>query len=252
LSERKVQAIVLCGQDETQAALARSIEAELSMPVQLFDPFAGFERGSALRGAPVEHPGRFAPLLGICQAELRQAAHAVDFLHPRRHAEPPNRRKTWIMAASAAGFLLLAYLVYARIASYVLVGEVEELTKQKAALDTRIEKAKDMRDTVAAIAKWADDDTVWLDQLLAISQGFPSSREVILNDLAFDAPQAQHEGRVTVRGFARDPDVVKKMEERAKARAGQILSKNGHYDESTKDYHWWFDAEVQFGRRPKL
>ena len=121
LAGRKVEAIVLCGQDEIHADLARSVEAELAMPVKLFDPFGGFERGPALRGLPLEHPGRFAPLLGMCQAELRQEGHAVDFLHPRRRAEAPSKRRrsgSWPARPSAA--LLLLYVVYVRVQHYLL------------------------------------------------------------------------------------------------------------------------------------
>ena len=49
-----------------------------------------------------EHPGRFAPLLGMLVAEFQQTGHAIDFLHPRRRLEAPSRRKKWIMAAAAA------------------------------------------------------------------------------------------------------------------------------------------------------
>ena len=250
LAGRKVGAIVLCGQDEIHADLARSVEAELSMPVQLFDPFSGFELGPALRGLPLEHPGRFAPLLGMCQTEFRQEGHAVDFLHPRRRVEAPSRRKKWIVAASAAGFLLLAYLVFARVNSYLLAGEVESLNAQSKALDTSITAAKKMRTTVAAITQWTDEDTIWLDRLLALSESFPPAQDAILKQLTFGIrPSAI---QMDLKGSVRNPEVIARMEERVRARAGQIAIKSSREDSSVQSYSWQFDASVQLGRRSKL
>ncbi len=82
LGGRKVDSIVLCGRGAQQAELAQRIEKELAVPTELFDPFKGLNLGEELRFAPPEHPGRFAPLLGLLLAELEHTPHAVDFLHP--------------------------------------------------------------------------------------------------------------------------------------------------------------------------
>jgi Tfp pilus assembly PilM family ATPase len=251
LAGRKVEAIVLCGQDEMHADLARSVEAELTMPVQLFDPFGGFDRGTALRGLPLEHPGRFAPLLGMCQAELRQEAHAVDFLHPRHRAEAPSKRRKWIMAGSAAGVLLLAYIVYARIDHYMLANKVESLRSEIKLLDesTATPAAKKSREAANAIAKWTVDDTVWLDKLLALSKKFPRAQDAILNELTVAV--RQNEVQVDLKGSARDVHVIEKMEDRIRAGMGRITSKSSGEDPSNKDYSWRFDHTVKLERGAK-
>jgi Tfp pilus assembly PilM family ATPase len=249
LAGRKVQAIVLCGQDATHAELAKSVEAELGMPVQLFDPFGGFDRGPALRGLPLEHPGRFAPLLGMCQAEFRQEAPAVDFLHPRRRVEAPSRRRKWILAGSAAAFLVLAYFAYGRVNSYLLASEVERLDEQSKALDASLPVAKKTRATAAEIAKWTDEETIWLDQLLSLSESFPPAQEAILNDLTFAVLTTG--SQVDLKGLVRNADTIGKMEARVRARSGQIVSKNSREDHSVKDYSWRFEATVQLKRGAK-
>jgi Tfp pilus assembly PilM family ATPase len=246
LAGRKVQAIVLCGEDEIHADLARSVESELGMPVQLFDPFGGFERGPALRGLPLEHPGRFAPLLGMCQAEFRQEGHAVDFLHPRHRAEAPSRRKKWIVAASAAAFVLLLYLINARIEHYKLATEVDDLKEEVSSLDASIAAKKPTRTTVADIAKWADSETIWLDQILALNEGFPPAKDAILSELV--CSQTGGPIRMVLKGSLRDDKVIAKMEEGVRAHVGPIRSKSGE-DSIVKGYSWRFDATVQVGRR---
>jgi hypothetical protein len=185
----------------------------------------------------------------MCQAELRQEGHAVDFLHPRRHVAAPSRRRKWIMAGSAAAFLLLAYLVYARVERYLLTSEVTQLTEQAAELDASIPAAKKTRETAAVIGKWADDETIWLDQLLALSEGFPPAQDAILNELTFAV--LQNGGQMDLKGLVREEGIIGKMEKRVRTRSGQIVSKSSHEDSSVKGYPWRFEATVQLGRRPK-
>ncbi len=107
LGGRKIESIVLCGEQQPDLDLARAIEAELEIHVELFDPFGGVKLGRALVESPPQHPGRFAPLVGMLLAELKPSNHAVDFLHPRRRAAAADPRKKWMIAAAAAAVLLL-------------------------------------------------------------------------------------------------------------------------------------------------
>ncbi len=112
LAGNKVEGVLLSGRGATEAELAKSIEAELAMPAEPSDPFGGLELGPALRGAMPERPGRFAALLGMLLIEIRGAGHTIDFLHPRRRAEAPSRRRQWIMVAAAAALLPVGWLIY--------------------------------------------------------------------------------------------------------------------------------------------
>ncbi len=94
-SGRKVRSIVICGQDAGHAELARNVQTNAGIPAELFDPFAGLELGPTLRGKLPEHPGRFAPLLGMLVTELKNAGQTIDFLHPRRRAPPPASGRKW-------------------------------------------------------------------------------------------------------------------------------------------------------------
>ncbi len=125
LGGRKIESIVLCGDQQSDLDLARSIEAELQIHVERFDPFSGVKLGRALVASPPKHPGRFAPLVGMLLAELKPSNHAVDFLHPRRRAAAADPRKKWIIAAACAATLLLGWLIYSRIEHYLLASSVD-------------------------------------------------------------------------------------------------------------------------------
>ncbi len=88
LGGRRIEAIVLCGQQQADGDLAQAIQKEMGIHVGHFDPLAGLKLGQALAESPPTRPSRFAPLTGMLLAELRPTQHAVDFLHPRR----PRRR----------------------------------------------------------------------------------------------------------------------------------------------------------------
>ena len=145
LGGRQVQSMVLAGQDAAHADLAHRIETELGMHVDLFDPFAVVELVPALKSALPANPDRFAPLLGMLTTESGQGKHAIDFLHPRQRAAAPNRRKLWIVAGTAVAVLGLAYLIWARVESYLLASEVEELTIQSQTLESQMPQAKKVR-----------------------------------------------------------------------------------------------------------
>jgi hypothetical protein len=245
-SGRKVRAIVLCGRDARDAELARSAQADLGIATELFDPFAGLEFGPAMRGAMPEHSGRFAPLLGMLLAELKQAGHAIDFLHPRRRAPAPSRRKKLVAAATAAALLALAWLVYARVDNYRLAAEVERLENQSKSLDALLAGLTKTRATVAEIDRWWEGQSVWLDQLRTLSEGFPPAQDAVLGQLTFAVRQGR--SQVDLKGWVRNAEVIAKMEERARSHAGQIASKSSREDHSLKDYSWRFEASLWVGK----
>jgi hypothetical protein len=130
-----------------------------------------------------------------------------------------------------------------------LASDVQRLDDESKRLDVSIAAAKKTRASAADIAKWADEDTIWLDQLLTLSEGLPPAQDTILNELTFAV--LQNGSQVDLKGSVRNAEVIAKMEERVRARSGQIVSKSSREDSSAKDYSWHFEASVQMGRRPK-
>ncbi len=242
LAGNKVGGVLLSGHGAMEAELAKSIEAELGMPAELSDPFDRLELGPALRKAMPERPGRFAALLGMLLAEIQGTGHAIDFLHPRRRAETPSRRKQWIIAATAAALLPLGYLIYSRVGNYQLSSEVSRLSAESTQLERRLTAAKKTHATVAEINKLTSGETNWLDKLYALSEGFPPVRDAVLGQITFGIRQGK--GQVEMEGWVRDADVIGKMEERVRARAGQVHSKRTYEDHSVKNYSWKFEATV--------
>ncbi len=252
LGGRKIELIVFCGEPQPDLDLARAIETELQIRVDLFDPFSGVKLGRALVQSPPEHPGRFAPLVGMLLAELKPSEHAVDFLHPRRRAAAANPRKKWMIAGGAVAVLLLGWLIYSRIDHYLLASSVDELSQQSKGLEESIDSKKKIRASVAEIAKWADEDTIWLDRLYVLEQSFPSAEDAVLSELA--ARSNPSGGQIELKGWVRRPDdIVHFKEGIVRAHGGTISEKSSHEDSTAPSpYAWSFEASVlpEKGKKP--
>ncbi len=111
--------------------------------------------------------------------------------------------------------LLLAWLAYGRLNNYWLATEADALTNQSKTLDLKLTALAKTRATVAAIDSWREGQSVWLDQLQALSEGFPPARDAILGQLTFAVRQGR--SQVDLKGWVRDAEVIAKMEERVRA-----------------------------------
>jgi Tfp pilus assembly PilM family ATPase len=252
---RKVTRIVLCGQGAADAALAEQIEKETGTGTTLFDPFTGLELGPQLRASPPEHPGRFAPVLGMLLADLDQAGHAIDFLHPRQPVKPANPRKKWWLAAAAAGLLLLTYLVVGGIQHWWLAGEVNELAAKSKRKDKDVAAANKDLASAAEIGKWADGEVVWLDQLRELSGDFPPAEKAALGQLTLTYPPAAAakdvRGEMQLKGWARSVEAIAAMEQGLRAHGRRVIGSNSREDRSVPPYSWHFETSVLVGREAK-
>ena len=66
LGGRKIESIVLCGQQQADLDLARAIETELGICVEHFDPLGGVKLGGALVESPPSAPAASRPWWACC------------------------------------------------------------------------------------------------------------------------------------------------------------------------------------------
>jgi Tfp pilus assembly PilM family ATPase len=261
---RQVARIVLCGGGEADAATARQIERETGTSTVLADPFAAAELSPQLRASPPEQPGRFAAVLGMFVTEFERTGHAIDFLHPRRAVEPANPRTKWKLAAVAAGLLIVAYLAYGRLAYRRLEKEVRQLETRSAAAD-KILVASGNKTLASAneIAKWADGEIAWLDQLRDLSEDFPPAASATLSHLVLvesaerlpssssASAGVKMSGTMHLEGWASDGQAVTNMEQRLRAHARHVLGTRTSEDRSLPPYTLKFNTSALVGRGAK-
>lgn len=253
----KIDSLVLCGRDTADQQLAESVQHELGLPVTLLDPFDELGVAPPLLAAMPPHAERFAPLLGMLQAELRGTGHAIDFLHPRRRPEPVSRRKLWISLGAAAAVLVAGYFIYAQMSHYFLGAEVDRMDAESKAMDVDLQKAKTKTgEKYNNIRKWVDQDTNWLDELYALSRGIPPAQDVIFREVTASAgqrgSQIEVKGQIDIKGRSRSEQTIGKMVEGIRPFAGTMIPTKGHEDASvSSQYPWQFEAIVMIEKAPE-
>ena len=176
------------------------IGTNLGVPATLFDPFGGLHLGGGLRDALPEHPGRFAPLLGMLVAELEQTGHAIDFLHPRRPPVPPSKRRLYAAVGIAAGVLLFAWLAYGQLNRYLLASDLRALERRLEDRKKDADSAKKHAVAVGRIEEWRYSDLPWLDVLQKVSVEFPAAKEAMANAVTFVSKTAKPDQRGEIKG----------------------------------------------------
>ena len=250
LGGERIETIALCGSGEQHAALAASIERELSTPTKLFDPFDGLSLGGQLRGNLPDNPGRFTPLLGMALAELERTGHAIDFLHPRRPPAPPTRRRSVVVAGVAAVVLAGSFFGYRGLERKWLNADIKKLTNESRQLERNVEAARKAVKAVEAIKPWTDSDVVWLDELRKLSEDFPPAKKAMLNDMTFSSPRSAG-GTMTLKGLAADVAAITEMEDGLRNESRRVADQGRFVDDSNKFYKRRFtlfvhvDAEKQ-------
>lgn len=242
LGGRRVEAIALCGAGPRHVALAAALSEALSVPVETFDPFEGFELGPELRRGLPDNPGRFAPLVGMLASEAEGTGHAMDFLHPRRKPLPPSRRNRIVAGAAAAVVVVLGVVLWTHLQRQWLTEEVESLRRELPKWEQAAARAVKARDTAALVGNWTATDIVWLDQLARLSERFPAARETMLQELSFGpGPKG---GQIELQGLARTAESIAEVERALADETHRVLGKGSSEDRSNPNYAWQFATTV--------
>ncbi|MEO8497029.1 MAG: hypothetical protein ABI614_18310 [Planctomycetota bacterium] len=243
LRGRRVEKVILCGDETDQHALKQEIETGLSLAVELFDPFQSVEVDSALNANRPKHAGRFAPLLGMLVDEAAGAAHAIDFLHPRKRAEAPsqNKRNALIGGAIAATLLLIAAGVYFRLSS--LDAEITAMKAESAAMKDDLAKAKTSVAHAAAVEQFLVNDITWLDELYAMAKRLPPAEDAIFTQLILATRQPTG-AQIVLDGYTREAEQLSLLRDSLRVDDRSIVSSGTADDARRKDYNWSFHETV--------
>jgi Tfp pilus assembly PilM family ATPase len=249
LGGRRFESIVLCGAGTPHLELTRLLADALSVPTELFDPFAGCQLSAELRAALPERPGRFAGLLGMLLEEAAHAPQAIDFLHPRRRPTPRSRRQRYILAAVAGLLAFTAFVGWQWWEQTRLEGEIKALAEQSRVLDLRVEKAQKTMQEVAEVGRWMAAEIVWLDELRELCSDFSPAEDAMLTQLAMGNSGAQG-GEMKLEGMAQTAASIDTLEQRLRDKDHQVEGKGRSLDNSQRVYSWRFISSLLVKPKP--
>ena len=243
LGGRRVEEVIIFGDGRHHSALKQVMERELSLAVELVDPFERVTWESGTRAARPEYPGTFAPLLGILLDEASQSPHAIDFLHPRKKPPAPNRRRTLIMAGAAVAAVLLLGTLLLLMQLWALDARIADLKKQRTAQEKLAKAGKTPREQVEKLDAFAQADVIWLDELRRLSEKFPPAETVQVETLsALAVPKGG--GRISFEGIADDDTTIGKLETNIRDDEHAVRPLGAKNDVQLDKLKWRFKEEV--------
>lgn len=242
LEGRQVASILLCGDGADHEALARQIDRQLATPTELFNPFEGLERAEELATRLPEHPGRYAPLLGMLWDEFEEVPPAIDFFHPRQPTAPPSPRRKLVVAGVIAWALLLGFFGYSAYTKYHLSSEVQRLQQATKELDRLLKEAEEAEKAYTKIAQWGETNIHWLEEFRRLSEKFPPAKEAMVSEMRFES--AARGGGIYFEGYAADLDKLDRLESNLRDSTHQVVRGKRAEDTSLEPYSWKYGINV--------
>ena len=243
LTGQRVERIILCDDGSDHALLKSQLENQLSLDVELFDPFSALSLVDDLRTRRPDHPGRFAPLLGMLADEAAGAAHAIDFLHPRKRPTPVNfRRRNSLIAATAAAVVLgvtgLIWMQYNELAV-----RAAELSRDVLAAENTLKQKRPMQDEVEKIDAFIVSDVTWLDELYWLSDRFLPAEQSIVAEMSWRTlPQLG--AQIHLDCYALEAGLVDQLERQLRDERHGVDVSSIHEDQKQETYRWKFKSDV--------
>ncbi|HYW79557.1 MAG TPA: hypothetical protein VE890_08265, partial [Thermoguttaceae bacterium] len=242
-----VECVYVCGRAERCQDLLDRIDSELSLPAKSFDPFDVVDT----RGVDLpEHPERFASLLGMALDEVHDAAHAIDFLHPRKPPKKADRRRMVGIVAAAVVLLAIvgAYLAWDTLAT--VNAQNLALSIRRRELEALKKQADKQQRTIDAIRAWQAGDVLWLEEMRELSMRFPPRGDALIQQMSMTSNRGGG-GTLGFQGLVRDSSIVVRMEANLRDNYHIVHSTRVQEGSGGPDYARRFDAVVRLGRRDK-
>lgn len=245
LHGRRVEKIILCGEGRDQATIKLLVEQELSLQVEVFSPFDDLTLATELQKNRPQHSGRFAPLLGMLVDEACGAAHAIDFLHPRKKPEVVNTRRRNLLIGATLGAMALAAVLLVMIQLESLDSEMTRLRSKNGGMKSKVAVAVKQKQATAAVQEFVDSDINWLNELQNLSRQLPPPEDILITQLSAGT-RVPRGGEIAIEGYTREPALITEIQQRLRVDNRKVISKGGQDDiRREKDkYRWRFDETV--------
>ena len=239
----KIDKIVIAGGTGVEAAAAQELSAELKAPCELLNPApaAGLGVGA---GASA-----FISALGLAIGQGGGDRLPFDFLHPKRHVEPPNKLRTM---AIAAGAVLIAASIVGVTAGAVQVSarkDAAEQAHQKLIAEKENEKSL-LRSAkqVKTLQQWQDERRDWLAHWTRLSALFPGAPDAYI--IALKTAGTSGDWSISLVVKARDSKIITDLGDRLAA-AGYKFQPGG-LTTTPDPYGYQYSEEVRVFIEPDM
>jgi len=238
LTGHRVERIVLCGEGSRVVSFKSLVEEKLTCDVQLFDPFGDLQIEGELAQNKPEHPGRFAPLLGMLADEAAGATHGIDFLHPRERPAPPNLWRKYGVYAGLGLSVCAAIAMLLLFSRMNLDATIADLNARSRGMEKTVAKAKKKSDDLRRIEEFLSTEYSWLDELKGLSDSLPPAEDVILTQLNMISGPGG--GQISLDGYTRESSHIEDVQRALRSTGRRVIPKGGGIEPGQKEYSWQF------------
>ena len=239
----QLKRVVLWGTPEVHSNEIPLLEEEVGCSVQRINPFDRVEVGRKVE-LP-EHVGRLAPLLGLMLADEVASERLIDFLNPRKPEikTVSPYRKLLLVGIPVAACLLLAFVVYQKIASLDL--QIAKLTTENAAMQDDVKRADASLAKTETVDTFLDGDVNWLQEIRRMATEMPASEQMIIRGVSASVNARAGGGVLKIEGGAVNPAVIDEFEKALRDENHQVNG-TGASEQKTEDaYRWEFSESIQ-------
>jgi hypothetical protein len=264
LGNRRVEVVTICGDSSEHGELKIAVAAQLGLEIEYFDPFSGLPGKQvplgdlmplSLSGAISltphllnilpEHPGRFAPLLGMLAVEAAGTAHAIDFLHPRRRPAAPSRKGRYTTVGLSVGGALAAALVVIVGWLWSLDGRIDSLKKTSRNMDVDVKAAQKVRANAERVDEFVAGDVLWLEELRRLSTKLPPPEDAAVISLSFGTRVSGGGGQLTADGYVRQPPTIDLLRRNVRDATHKVSGSGLQEEEQQPALRWRFKETIQ-------
>ncbi|MEC7678962.1 MAG: hypothetical protein VX694_06785 [Planctomycetota bacterium] len=239
----QLKRVVLWGTPEVHSTEIPLLEEAVGCSVQLINPFDLVDVGRKVE-LP-EHVGRLAPLLGLMLADEIAPERLIDFLNPRKPEikTVSPYRKLLLVGIPVAACLLLAFVVYQKIASLDL--QIAKLTSENAAMQDDVKRADASLAKTETVDTFLDGDVNWLQEIRRMATEMPASEQMIIRGVSASVNARAGGGVLKIEGGAVNPAVIDEFEKALRDENHQVNG-TGASEQKTEDaYRWEFSESIQ-------
>lgn len=169
--------VIVAGSTGLEEHLAEALTSRFHAPARFYNPAATLQLPDE-RGASMVS---FSAALGLALGQSEGGLLHFDFLHPKQAEKPAARRAKLIprVAAVVALFGLAAAVAYGQ---YYLSkrDDLKDLQGAIARLKAEVGKAEELQEMVDAAQGWQQEEIIFLDELLAVTEAFPPTTDAYL------------------------------------------------------------------------
>ena len=244
LAGQSIRAITLIGDEAQQQLLMQGLQEQYQCPVEVLNPLASVATAENSETSPL--PGTVAGPLGLVSARQHKRLETVDFLHPHKAEEKPDRRKLQI-ALGVGGLALIVltalFLTHQRVTE--LEEEIAGRQKVQRDLDELLKRGQPTLESVALIQEWETSNSPTLKVFQELERVLPGTDRIYLSELSVSRSSGQSLSRLRTTGNAKDDLDVRDLNQQLSYNNYRVHPKRSNNLTSDTDYPVPFEIDAE-------